>query len=49
MTVQSRMARWRTRSATARRQRLVHHATDAVSAGTLQQELQAFTTTQINR
>jgi hypothetical protein len=32
-----------------RRQRLVRHATDAVSTGTLQQELQASTRAQINR
>jgi hypothetical protein len=48
-TVQSRMARWRERHAVARRARLVRHATDAVSARTLQQELQASTNAQINR
>jgi hypothetical protein len=48
-TVQSRTTRWRERHATARQQRLVRHATDAVSTGTLQHELQAFTTAQINR
>ena len=48
-TVQSRMARWRSQHAVTRRNRLVRHATDAVSARTLQQELQAFTSAQINR
>jgi hypothetical protein len=43
------MARWRDRHAVTRRNRLVRHATDAVSAGTLQQELRAYTSTQINR
>jgi len=47
--MQSRMARWRARHSAARRQRLVRHATDAVSTGTLQQELQAHITAQINR
>jgi hypothetical protein len=47
--VQSRMAKWRERHAVTRRSLLVRHATDAVSAGTLQQELRAFTTAQINR
>jgi hypothetical protein len=45
--VQSRMARWRERHAMARRVRNVRHATDAVSPGTLQDELQAFARTQI--
>jgi hypothetical protein len=43
------MARWRDRHAVTRRNRLVRHATDAVSAGTLQQELRAYTSAQINR
>jgi hypothetical protein len=43
------MTRWRERHAMTRRQRLVQHATDAVSAGTLQQELQASMRAQINR
>jgi hypothetical protein len=43
------MARWREQHAVTRRNRLVRHATDAVSAGTLQQELRAYTSTQINR
>jgi hypothetical protein len=43
------MARWRQRHATSRQQRLVRHATDAVSTGTLQQELQASVRAQINR
>ena len=47
--MQSRMARWRERHAVARRTLLVRHATDAVSTRTLQQELQAHTSTQINR
>ena len=47
--MQSRMTRWRDRRSVARRDRLVRRATDAVSAGTLQQELRAFTTAQINR
>ena len=47
--MQSRMARWRERHPVGRRTWLVRHATDAVSAGTLQQELQAFTSAQINR
>jgi len=48
-TVQSRMARWREQHSVTRRDRLVRHATDAVSTGTLQQELQAFISAQINR
>ena len=48
-TVQSRMAKWRERHAVTRRTRLVRHASDAVSARTLQQELQASTSAQINR
>jgi len=48
-TVQSRMARWRKQHSVTRRDRLVRHATDEVSTGTLQQELQAFTRAQINR
>ena len=47
--MQSRMARWREQHSVTRRDRLVRHATDAVSTGTLQQELRAFTTAQINR
>ena len=47
--MQSRMARWRERHAVARRTRLVRHASDAVSPRTLQQELQASTSAQINR
>jgi hypothetical protein len=47
--VQSRMARWRERNAVTRRNRLVRHATDAVSTATLQQELRAYTSAQINR
>jgi hypothetical protein len=47
--MQSRMARWRDRRSVTRRDRPVRRATDAVSAGTLQQELRAFTTAQINR
>ena len=47
--MQSRMARWRDRHATTRRQRVVQHATDAVSTGTLQQQLQAALSAQINR
>jgi hypothetical protein len=47
--VQSRMARWRERHAVARRSVPVRHATDAVSPATLQQELRAFTSAQINR
>jgi hypothetical protein len=47
--VQSRMTRWRERHAMARRQRLVRHATDAVSTRTLQHELRAHMTAQINR
>jgi hypothetical protein len=47
--VQSRIARWREQHAVARRTRLVRHATDAVSTGTLQQELRAYTSAQINR
>jgi hypothetical protein len=45
--VQSRMTRWRERHATARRARGVRHAIDAVSPGTLQDELQALARTQI--
>jgi hypothetical protein len=47
--VQSRMTKWRERHATARRERAVRHAIDAVSPGTLQDELQAFARTQTNR
>jgi hypothetical protein len=47
--VQYRMAKWRERHATARRERQVRHAIDAVSPGTLQDELQAFARTQTNR
>ena len=47
--MQSRMARWREQHAVTRRNRLVRHATDAVSTGILQQELRAHTSTQINR
>ena len=47
--MQSRMAKWRERHATARRERSVRHAIDAVSPGTLQDELQTFTRTQTNR
>ena len=47
--MQSRMARWRDRHATTRRQRVVQHATDAVSTGTLQQQLHAALSAQINR
>jgi hypothetical protein len=43
------MARWRRRHAASQQQRLVRHATDAVSTGTLQQELQASLRAQINR
>jgi hypothetical protein len=48
-TVQSRITRWRERHAVSRRARSVRHATDAVSTRTLQQELQASTSAQINR
>ncbi len=47
--MQSRMARWREQHSVTRRNRLVRYATDAVSPGTLQQELQASTSAQINR
>ena len=47
--MQSRMARWREQHAVTRRNRLVRHATEAVSTGTLQQELRALTSAQINR
>ncbi len=47
--MQSRMDRWRERHSVTRRNRLVRHATDAVSTGTLQQQLRAFTSAQINR
>ena len=47
--MQSRMARWHDRRSVTRRDRLVRRATDAVSAGTLQQELRAYTSAQINR
>ena len=45
----SRMAKWRERHATTRRDREVRRAIDAVSPGTLQNELTAFARTQINR
>jgi hypothetical protein len=48
-TVQSRIARWRQRHAATRQQRLVRHATEAVSTATLQQELHASMQAQINR
>ena len=47
--MQSRMNKWRERHAMARRERAVRHAIDAVSPGTLQDELQAFARTQTNR
>ena len=47
--MQSRMARWREQHAVTRRNPLVRDATDAVSTGTLQQELRAYTSAQINR
>lgn len=47
--MQSRMTKWRERHATARRERAVRHAIDAVSPGTLQEELQAFARTHTNR
>ncbi|HST67173.1 MAG TPA: hypothetical protein VLM05_18490 [Mycobacteriales bacterium] len=47
--MQSRMAKWRERHSMARRERQVQRAIDAVSPGTLQDELQAFARTQTNR
>jgi hypothetical protein len=47
--VQFRMAKRREQRAVTRRSRVVRHATDAVSPETLQHELQAFTSAQINR
>ena len=47
--MQSRLAKWRERHSTARRERSVRRAIDAVSPGTLQDELQAFARTQTNR
>ena len=47
--MQSRMTKWRERHATARRERSVRRAIDAVSPGTLQDELQTFARTQTNR
>jgi hypothetical protein len=43
------MTKWRERHATARRQRNVRPAFDAVTPATLQDELQAFARTQTNR
>ena len=45
--MQSRVSKWRERHATSRRDRQVRRAIDAVSPGTLQDELQAFARTQI--
>jgi hypothetical protein len=47
--VQSRMAKWRERHATSRRERNVRRAIDAVSPGMLQDELQTFARIQTNR
>ena len=45
----SRMMKWRERHATVRRQREVRRAIDAVSPGTLQDEVSAFARIQTNR
>jgi len=44
-----RMVKWRERHGAARRERAVRRAIDAVSPGTLQDEVQAFNRTQFNR
>ncbi len=45
----SRMAKWRERHAETRRERQVRRAIDAVSPGTMQEELAAVARSQINR
>jgi hypothetical protein len=45
----SRMTKWRERHATVRRQREVRRAIDAMSPGTLQDEVAAFARSQTNR
>jgi hypothetical protein len=47
--VTSRMAKWRERHATARQEREVQRAIEAVTPGTLQDEVAAFARTQFNR
>lgn len=47
--MRSFMAKWRRRHASARHQRQVTRAIDAVSPGTLQDEVRAFAQTQFNR
>ena len=45
----SQMAKWRERHARTRRVREIRSAIDAVSPGTLQEEVAAFARTQFNR
>lgn len=45
----SQMAKWRARHAAAAQHRQVQRALEAVSPGTLQNEVQAFARTQFNR
>ena len=45
----SRMTKWRERHSMARRDRAVRRAIDAVSPGTMQDELAAIARTQFNR
>jgi hypothetical protein len=48
-TVRSYVAKWRRRHAAVRHERQVVRAIDAVSPGTLQDEVRAFAQTQFNR
>jgi hypothetical protein len=45
----SRLMKWRERHVTVRREREVRRAIDAVTPGTLQDEVSAFARTQTNR
>ncbi len=45
----TRIMKWRERHATTRREREVRRAIDAVTPGTLQDEVSAFARTQTNR
>lgn len=47
--MRSYVAKWRQRHATVRHERQVKRAIDAVSPGTLQDEVRAFAQTQYNR
>lgn len=47
--MRSQMVKWRERHAATRRTRDIQRAIDAVSPGTLQEEVAAFARTQFNR